>query len=73
MSESTASNQTSRAGLVLGRGPVEAHDREHLGVGGRRVLVSRDWSGKTLAEHRADRAAAVREAFAIGWDGCPGD
>jgi hypothetical protein len=32
-------------------------------VGCRRVLVSRDWSGKTLAEHRADRAAAVREAL----------
>jgi hypothetical protein len=31
-----------RPGLSPGRGPVEAHDREHLGVGGRRVLVSRD-------------------------------
>ena len=29
----------------------------------RRVLVSPEWSGKTLAEHRADRAAVVREAL----------
>ena len=34
-----------------------------LGLGGRRVLVSREWSGKTLSEHRADRAAVVREAL----------
>jgi hypothetical protein len=42
----------------------KAHDRENLGLGGRRVLVSRQWSGKTLARHRADRAAVVREALA---------
>ena len=36
-------------GLVPGRCASKAHDREHLGCGGRRVLVSRDWSGKTLA------------------------
>jgi hypothetical protein len=41
----------------------KAHDRENLGLGGRRVLVSRQWSGKTLTEHRADRAAVVREAL----------
>jgi hypothetical protein len=28
-----------------GRCPSKAHDREPLGIGGRRVLVSRDWSG----------------------------
>jgi Replication initiator protein, pSAM2 len=28
---------------------------QHLGYAGRRVLVSRKWSGKTLADHRADR------------------
>src|SRR5215472_5420860 len=27
------------------------------GTPGRRVLVSRKWSGKTLADHRADRKA----------------
>lgn len=41
-------------GLVPGRCASKAHDREHLGVGGRRVLVS-DWSGKTLRQHKADR------------------
>jgi len=41
-----------------------AHALENLGHGGRRVLVSRDWSGKTLAEHKADRAAVVRAALA---------
>ena len=50
-------------GLVPGRCSSKAHDREHLGVGGRRVLVSRDWSGKTLTEHKADRATVVREAL----------
>ncbi|HKH53934.1 MAG TPA: replication initiator [Propionibacteriaceae bacterium] len=38
--------------LIPGRRPSKAHDREQLGVGGRRVLVSREWSGKTLSEHR---------------------
>jgi hypothetical protein len=33
----------------------KAHRREHLGYAGRRVPVSRKWSGKTLADHRADR------------------
>ncbi|WP_082593916.1 replication initiator [Phycicoccus sp. Soil802] len=47
-------------GLTPGQCPSKAHDREHLGVGGRRVQVSRHWSGKTLSEHKADRAAVVR-------------
>ena len=46
-----------------GRCGGKAHDRDNLGLGGRRVLVSRQWSGKTLAEHRADRATVVREAL----------
>ena len=50
-------------GLVPGRCPGKAHDRENLGLGGRRVLVSRQWSGKTLSQHKADRAAVVREAL----------
>jgi hypothetical protein len=33
----------------------KAHRREYLGYAGRRVLTSRKWSGKTLADHRADR------------------
>ncbi|QKE82752.1 replication initiator [Arthrobacter sp. NEB 688] len=55
--------RTVSAGLVPGRCLSKAHDREHLGVGGRRVLVSRGWSGKTLADHKADRAAVVRQAL----------
>jgi hypothetical protein len=50
-------------GLAPGRCPFKSHDRENLGLGGRRVLVSREWSGRTLAEHRADRATVVREAL----------
>jgi hypothetical protein len=42
-------------GLRPGHCRGKAHRREHLGYAGRRVLVSRKWSGKTLADHRADR------------------
>jgi hypothetical protein len=41
----------------------KAHDRENLGLGGRRVQVSRAWSGKTLTEHKADRATVAREVL----------
>jgi hypothetical protein len=44
-----------RAGLRPGPCKGKAHRREHVGYAGRRVLVSRKWSGKTLADHRADR------------------
>jgi Replication initiator protein, pSAM2 len=44
-----------RPGLVSGACKGKAHRRDHLGYAGRRVLVSRKWSGKTLADHRADR------------------
>ncbi len=50
-------------GLVPGRCPSPAHERENLGLGGRRVLVSRDWTGKTLTEHRADRRAVVAQVL----------
>ncbi|HZN76276.1 MAG TPA: replication initiator, partial [Micromonosporaceae bacterium] len=45
------------------RGKV--HQRATLGIGGRRVLVSRNWSGKTLADHRADTRAWVRALLGI--------
>ncbi|MDQ2755772.1 MAG: hypothetical protein M3Y71_04305, partial [Actinomycetota bacterium] len=51
-------------GLAPGRCQSPAHDRENLGLGGRRVLVSRQWSGKTLTEHRADRRAVVAHVLA---------
>lgn len=50
-------------GLLPGWCLSKAHDREHLGLGGRRVLVSRKWSGKTLGMHKADRAEVVRAAL----------
>nr|WP_243711402.1 replication initiator [Actinomadura sp. KC216] len=46
-----------RKGMTPGFCIGKAHRREHLGYGGRRVLVSRKWSGKTLADHKADRKA----------------
>jgi hypothetical protein len=53
----------AEAGMVPGHCKHKAHDRTNLGLGGRRVLVSRKWSGKTLATHKGDRAAVVRAAL----------
>jgi hypothetical protein len=39
----------------------KAHRPEHLGIAGRRVLVSRKWSNKSLADHRAERSEFVRQ------------
>jgi len=47
----------AREGMRSGHCKGKAHRREYLGYAGRRVLVSRKWSGKTLADHRADRKA----------------
>ena len=47
--------KNARPGLAPGRCKGKAHDADHLGYAGRRVLVSRKWSGKTLADHRAER------------------
>lgn len=61
--------QDSQPGLMPGECDGKAHQPENLGHGGRRVLVSRKWSGKRLAEHRADRAEVVRQALeAAGMD-----
>lgn len=49
---------------VPGHCQGRAHRRTTLGLPGRRVLVSRKWSGKTLADHRADRKAFVAQALA---------
>jgi hypothetical protein len=53
---------TSRT--VPGQCKGRAHRRSTLGLPGRRVLVSRKWSGKTLADHRADRMVFVAQALA---------
>ncbi|RAO23353.1 hypothetical protein MED15_01193 [Micromonospora noduli] len=57
--------------LQAGRCKGKVHQRATLGIGGRRILVSRDWSGKTLADHRADARAWVRNLLGIttGADG----
>jgi hypothetical protein len=47
--------KNARPGPAPGRCKGKAHDADHRGYAGRRVLVSRKWSGKTLADHRADR------------------
>ena len=49
--------KSPRPGLLPGACKGKAHRRDHLGYAGRRVLVSRKWSGKTLADHRGDRKA----------------
>lgn len=61
--------EDAEPGLVPGECDRPAHDPANLGHGGRRVLVSRKWSGKRLTEHRADRAEVVRQALqAAGMD-----
>ena len=49
-------------GLIPGQCRMKAHDRDNLGVT-RRVLPSRLWSGKTVDQHKADRAEVVRETL----------
>jgi hypothetical protein len=49
--------KNARPDLVPGLCRGKAHRTENLGYAGRRVLVSRKWSGKTLTDHRADRKA----------------
>jgi hypothetical protein len=51
-------------GLMPGECDHKAHRRENLGCGGRRVLNSRHWTGKTLDRHRADRRAVVDQVLA---------
>ncbi|WP_244872390.1 replication initiator [Catellatospora sp. TT07R-123] len=54
----------AKPGLTPGRCAGKVHQRTTLGFTGRRVLVSRQWSGKTLADHRADNRAWVRTVLA---------
>ena len=57
--------KNARPGLVPGRCKGKAHDTAHLGYAGRRVLTSRKWSGKTLADHRADRQDWLLAALGV--------
>jgi hypothetical protein len=54
-----------RPGLIPGACKGKAHRPEFCGYAGRRVLVSRKWSGKTLADHRADRKAWLTETLGM--------
>ncbi|MEV0686847.1 replication initiator [Nocardia sp. NPDC050378] len=47
-----------------GRCKRKAHRRDTLGLPGRRVLVSKLWSGKTLPDHKAERQEFVRQQLA---------
>ncbi|MGH3671758.1 MAG: replication initiator [Pseudonocardiaceae bacterium] len=51
----------ARYSMTPGHCKGKAHKPEHLGIGGRRVLVSRKWSNKTLDDHRAERSEFVRQ------------
>jgi hypothetical protein len=51
--------------LRPGRCKGRVHQHATLGIGGRRVLISRQWSGKTLADHKADAHAWVRALLAL--------
>jgi hypothetical protein len=57
--------KNARPGLVPGACKGKAHRPEHCGYGGRRVLTSRKWSGKTLADHRGDRKAWIIETLGL--------
>jgi hypothetical protein len=56
----------AKPGLTPGRCTGKVHQRATLGFTGRRVLVTRQWSGKTLTDHRADNRAWVRAVLAGG-------
>jgi hypothetical protein len=51
----------ARHSMTPGRCKGKAHKPEHLGIAGRRVLVSRKWSNKSLDDHRAERGEFVRQ------------
>jgi hypothetical protein len=57
--------KSPREGLVPGACKGKAHDPAHLGYAGRRVLVSRKWSGKTLADHRGDRRRWLMDTLGL--------
>ena len=57
--------KNARPGLIPGACKGKAHRPEHCGYAGRRVLVSRKWSGKALADHRADRKAWLVQTLGL--------
>jgi hypothetical protein len=61
----------ARPNLRPGCCRAKAHKPTHLGYGGRRVLVSRKWTGKDLADHRYDRAPTCWPSSAATPTGLP--
>ena len=57
--------KNARQGRRPGHCTGKAHRPECLGFAGRRVLVSRKWSGKTLTDHRTDRKAWLLETLGV--------
>lgn len=57
--------KNAKEGMTPGGCKGKAHQRAHLGYAGRRILVSRKWSGKTLADHKHDRRAWVLSTLGI--------
>ncbi|MEO3821220.1 replication initiator [Plantactinospora sp. B24E8] len=58
----------AHAKLKPGRCKGKVHQRETLGIGGRRILISRDWSGKTLTDHKHDARAWVKALLGVTTD-----
>lgn len=58
----------AKPGLVPGRCTGKVHQPATLGFTGRRVLVSRTWSLRTLADVRADQRAWIRAILAESLD-----
>jgi hypothetical protein len=61
--------EDAKPGLIPGRCTGKVHQRATLGFSGRRTLISRHWSTKTLADIRADKRAWVRAILAGAVDG----
>jgi hypothetical protein len=55
----------AKDGMKAGQCRGKVHQPDTLGLGGRRVLVSRLWSGKTLADHRYDQKLWWRNHLAV--------
>ena len=64
--------KNARPGLRPGACKGKAHRPEHLGYAGQRVLTSRKWSGKTLADHRADKKARLLATLGMDEEPDPG-
>jgi hypothetical protein len=59
----------AKPGLVPGRCSGKVHQRNTLGFTGRRVLISRMWTNKTLTDLRGDNRAWVHAVMAGAVDG----